>query len=324
MTNTITLIMPYIFLVAGLGVLIISGNILVTGSVQLARHLKMSTLLIGLTVVAFGTSAPELFTSISAALDGAPDIALGNVIGSNIANIALVLGLVALVCPIFIRNKLIGFDYMVMLFVSVFLLLIGFNGSIGRVGGFCLVFILVSYIISSVIKSRDEAKALEETGGTVETEKATIKPLTAILMVAAAIAGLYFSSGWFVRGARDIALHWGVSERVIGISIVAVGTSIPELTASLIAAFRKEPDLSVGNIIGSNLFNIAGVLGLTAIISPLRVENRSMFVFDMIWVLGLSVVFLLIMLPLSNGKISRWKGGLLLALYFAYMVILFR
>jgi cation:H+ antiporter len=151
-----------------------------------------------------------------------------------------------------------------------------------------------------------------------------MKPVRAVLMIVVAIAWLYFAAGWFVGGAREMALQWGVSERVIGVSIVAVGTSMPELTTSLIAAFKKEGDLSVGNIIGSNFFNIAGVLGLTATVRPLTIANQTMFVSDMMWLFGITVALLLMMIPLSKGKITRWESGLLLLAFAVYMVILYR
>ena len=309
-------IIPYIYLAAGLGVLIFSGNWLVTGSVQIARHLKISTLVVGLTIVAYGTSAPELFISIGAAFNGAHDIALGNVIGSNIANIACILALVVLICPITIKNKALGFDFGAMFFVSVLLFLFGFNGVLGFLEGLCFVLILLTYTAWTVIKSRKNS-------ATHEVEPATMKPLIAALMIFAAAVGLYFSSSWFVAGARQIALQWGVSERVIAVSIVAIGTSMPELISSLVAAFRKEADLSIGNIIGSNFFNIAGVLGITAIVRPLNINNQSLFFSDMIWVIGIAVALLLVMLPLSKGKINRWEGALLLGLFVVYMFVLY-
>ncbi|MCL2218928.1 MAG: calcium/sodium antiporter [Chitinispirillia bacterium] len=308
---------PYMYLAGGLGVLIFCGNWLVTGSIQIARHFKISTLVVGLTVVAYVTSAPEMFICIGAALDNAHDIALGNVIGSNIANIGCILAIVVLISPIPIRNRAIGFDFTVMFFVTCLLLLFGFNGTIGTIEGICLVAILITYTAWSVIKSR-------RCSSSKDIEAPTIKPAIALLMILAAVIGMYFSSGWFVHGAREIALQWGVSERVIAVSIVAVGTSAPELISSLIAAFRKEADLSIGNIIGSNFFNIAGVLGVTTIVKPLTVNNHPMFVSDMLWLFGISIVLLLTMIPLSKGKINRWEGGILLLIFSAYMFILYR
>ena len=307
----------YIWLFLGLAVMIFCGNWLVTGSVQLARHFKLSTLVVGLTIVAYGTSSPEIFVSVKAALAGSPDIALGNVIGSNIANIGFILAVVAMVCPIPIRNRTIGFD-IIMMFTATFLLLFfGLNGHIGLFEGACFVMILIAYTIWSIVRSR-KMTVLED------AVKATMKPLRASLMILVSIIGLYFSADWFVTGAREVALQWGVSERVIAASIVAVGTSMPELVASLIAAFRKEPELSVGNIIGSNFFNIAGVLGITVIVHPLKIADGAMFMTDMMWLFGISIGLLLAMMPLSKGKITRWESSWLLLAFVVYMVLLYR
>lgn len=307
----------YIYLILGLAVLIISGDLLVRGSVQLARRFKISTFIVGLTVVAFGTATPEIFISVKAAIDGSFDIAIGNVIGSSIANIGCILAIVVLVCPIVIRNRAISFDLAMMFSAIVLLFVFGFNGVVGRLEGIFLLIVLIAYILWSVFKSKKKDVSNE-------TEKATVKPLLASLMIIASIVGLYFSAEWFVYGAREIALQWGVSERVIAISVVAIGTSMPELITSLIAAFKKEPDLAIGNIIGSNFFNIAGVLGITAIIRPLTIANHTLFVLDMMWLFGISIALLLFMLPFSKGKITRWKGALLLLIFTTYMVILFR
>jgi cation:H+ antiporter len=317
MNGMITTLMPYIWFTVGLAVLVFCGNILVTGSVQLARYFKISSLVVGLTIVAYGTSAPEMFISIGAALNGANDIALGNVIGSNIANIGIILAVVVIICPIPIENKSFGFNLLFMFLVTILLFIFAYNGVIGRIEGICFLTLLAAYTAWSVITSRK--KMLD-----VKVETSTIKPLFAALMIITAIIGLYFSSGWLVGGAREIALRWGVSERVIAISIVAVGTSMPEFTASLIAAFRKEPDLSIGNIIGSNLFNIAGVLGVTTVVRPIPIASLSMFTYDMIWLFGISIALVLTMIPLTKGKMNRWEGGILLLIFMTYMVLLFR
>jgi len=309
-------LIPYAYLAAGLLVLIICGNWLVTGSVQLARYFKISTLVVGLTIVAYVTSAPEMFISVGAALENAHDIALGNVIGSNIANIGCILAIVVIISPIPIRNAAIGFDYFVMFFVTLLVFVFGYNGIISFFEGLIFVSILVAYTVWSVMKSK-------KTGEAKITEPATMKPVIALLIIAAAVVGLYFSSGWFVKGAKEIALQWGVSERVIAVSIVAVGTSTPELISSLIAAFRKEADLSIGNIIGSNFFNIAGVLGVTTVISPVKVVDHSLFVTDMMWLFGITIMLLLVMVPLSKGKINRWEGGILILIFAAYMFTLY-
>ena len=308
---------PYALLAVGLAVLILCGNWLVTGSVQLARHFRISTFIVGLTIAAYGTSAPEMFISVGAAIRGSHDIALGNVIGSNIANIGAILAIVALVATIPIQNKALGFDLAAMFFVTALLFVFGLNGVIGRIEGIAFVSLLVAYTAYSVIRSRKKISA-------GNSAPATMRPLLAAPLILAALVGLYFGADWFVDGAREIALQWGVSERVIAISIVAVGTSTPELVASLVAAFKKEADLSIGNIIGSNLFNIAGVLGLTTIIRPIPIGDLSVFVGDMIWLFGISALLLFAMFPLAKGRISRLEGGLFLAAFSVYMIILYR
>jgi len=306
----------YLSLFLGLIVLILCGNLLVTGSVQLARHFKISTLVVGLTIVAYVTSTPEIFISVKAALEGSPDIALGNVIGSNIANIGCILAVVAMVYPIPIRNSAIRFDLIIMFFVTCLLFVFGYNGMIGRSEGIFLLAILIVYTVWSILKSRKYLDAKK-------TIKATMNPWRATLMILAAIVGLYFSADWFVHGAREIALQWGVSERVIAVSVVAVGTSMPELITSLIAAFKKEADLSIGNIVGSNFFNIAGVLGLTTTVRGVSISNHSLFITDMTWLFAISIALLLVMIPLSKGKITRWEGGLLLLMFSIYMITLY-
>ena len=312
----VALTMPYVYLTAGLAVLIISGNLLVTGSVQIARYFKISTLVVGLTVVAYGTSAPEMFISVGAVLSDAHDIALGNVIGSNIANIGCILAVAVLVFPVPVNNKSLIFDLLIMFLFTVLLVVFGFNGVFGRFEGIILVLLLICYTAWSVIKSRKKCAG-------EKIEPFTIKPWLAGLMILISIVGLYFSSGWFVNGAKEIALQWGISERIIAISVVAIGTSMPELIAMLVAGFRKETDLTIGNIIGSNLFNIAGVLGVSAIFRPLQISNQGLFFSDMLWVLSISIALVLTMIPLSKGTIRRWEGALLLGIFSVYMVKLF-
>lgn len=310
--------MAYIFLVSGFILLLISGNYLVKGSVQLARHYKISTLVVGLTVVAFGTSAPEFFVSVKAAFYGVPDIAVGNVVGSNIANIALILGLVAIIYPISIQNKAVWFDWLVMTLVSGLLLVFGFNGVISFIEGVIFIVGLVIYILWSLYQSRKKMNSAAN-----ECPAPEMKLRWALLLVVFSIGGLYFGSEWLIKGARHLAASWGVSDRVIGISIVAFGTSVPELATSLVASFRKEADISVGNIVGSNIFNVLAVLGVTSVIKPLPINNIGMFTLDLVWVLGLSVLLLIFMVPLSRGKITRWKGGVFFMSYLAYIYLLF-
>lgn len=310
--------MAFVYLITGFVLLLVSGNYLVKGSVQLARYLKISTLVVGLTVVAFGTSAPELFVSIKAAFKGVADIAVGNIVGSNIANIALILGLVSIIYPIAIRNRTILFDWVVMTLVTLLLLFFGYNGVIGFLEGFVFLSLLVIYLFWSFYKSR---KSINNSG--VETPSPELAIHWALLMVLGSIVGLYFGAEWLVEGARELAQSWGVSDRVIGVSIVAFGTSVPELATSLIASLRKETDISVGNIVGSNIFNILAVLGATSVIKPLPINSPGLFTIDLVWMLGLSVLLLLFMIPLSKGMITRWKGALFFLTYLTYLYFLF-
>ncbi|ASB49661.1 calcium/sodium antiporter [Alkalitalea saponilacus] len=310
--------MAYIWLILGFTLLFYSGNWLVKGSTQLSAHFKISSLVIGLTVVAFGTSAPELFVSVKAAFSGVPDIAIGNIVGSNIANIGLVLGLVAMVMPIVINSKGIWFDWVIMIIATLMLILFSTNGVIGFWEGFAFLTALMLYLSWSVWQSRRKSRKEALTYPTPE-----IKLPTSIIIVLGSFVGLYFGAEWLVKGATELARTWGVSDRVIGISIVAFGTSVPELATSLAAIAKKENDISVGNIIGSNIFNIWAVLGATAVVKPLGIANITMLRIDLLWTILLSVMLLIFMIPLKNGIINRWKGVLLFLVYIYYIYILF-
>ncbi|WP_026473717.1 calcium/sodium antiporter [Alkaliflexus imshenetskii] len=311
--------MALIWLLIGFVTLFISGNWLVKGSVELSRHFKISTLVIGLTVVAFGTSAPELFVSIKAAYNGVPDLAVGNIVGSNIANIGLILGLVAMMMPIPIRNRNIRFDWGVMMLSTILLILFIQNGVLGLWEGLTFLVALGLYLFWSLYQSR---RKHSQSGETIL--KPSYPLYLAILVVVISVTGLYFGAEWLVKGAVELAERWGVSDRVIGISIVAFGTSIPELATSVIAIFKKENDISVGNIVGSNIFNIWAVLGATAVIRPLPVTNAHVLTADILWSAAFAILLLLFMLPLSNGNITRTKGAFMFFLYIAYIYLLFR
>jgi len=316
---------PYVMLAAGLAVLAFCGNWLVAGSVQLARFFRVSAFVVGLTVVAYGTSMPEMFISVGAALGGSPEIALGNVIGSNIANIGAILAIVALIATIPFRTRALLPDISAMLAATALLFAFGIDGRISRAEGIAFAALLAAYTAWTLIRARKRPAAAGAGGaGAPGAEPPSMRPLAAAALVLASLAGMHVGAGMLVDGAREMALQWGVSERVIAVSIVAVGTSAPELAASLAAAFRKEAELSIGNIIGSNIFNIAGVLGASAIARPLATGPRALFAGDMAWLGGISVLLLLAMLPMSKGKISRLEGGILLAVFAAYMAVLYR
>ncbi len=308
--------MEFIYLIIGLVLLVFSGKYLVFGSVQIAQRLRLSSMIVGLTVVAFGTSAPELIVSVSAAFDGHADIAIGNVVGSNIANIALILGLTAMVFPIVVKSKTILRDWIVMFLLSVVFIAFTLNDTFGRLEAFILFALLVGYVYYSVIKSRSEHNS-------EEAELRSIKTTYAILIIIASCIGLSYGAKLLVKGAAEIAHSLGITEKTISVTIVAFGTSVPELTASLVAAYKKEMDISIGNIIGSNIFNIGAVLGITGMICPITIEDFfSSYSIDMIAMLLTAVILLLLLLPLQKGVLTRAKGGFMFILYVAYIYVL--
>lgn len=309
--------MDVFFLLVGLFLLIFSGDFLVRGSVSLAAHFKVSKLVIGVVIVSLGTSAPELVVSLDAALKGHPDISIGNVIGSNIANIALILGLSALVSPIKVQKNGIHFDWVVMMVASLLLLFFSLNLKLQFFEGLLMVFLLILYIIWSITKSRKEKLASLET-----PPKPQYKLWLSLLFVLISTAGLIYGAEFLVRGASAIAIKMGVDERVISVSVIALGTSLPELATSLAAAARKEMDVFIGNIIGSNIFNILAILGLTSVITTIDI-HPMVLKFDIIWMLALALMLFVFLLPLRKGIISRWKGMILLTIYVVYIYLAF-
>ncbi|MEA2107741.1 MAG: calcium/sodium antiporter [Bacteroidota bacterium] len=309
--------MDVFFFLVGLFLLIFSGDFLVRGSVSLAAHFKVSKLVIGVVIVSLGTSAPELVVSLDAALKGHPDISIGNVIGSNIANIALILGLSALVSPIKVQKNGIHFDWVVMMVASLLLLFFSLNLKLQFFEGLLMVFLLTLYIIWSITKSRKEKLTSLET-----PPKPQYKFWLSLLFVLISTAGLIYGAEFLVRGASAIAIKMGVDERVISVSVIALGTSLPELATSLAAAARKEMDVFIGNIIGSNIFNILAILGLTSVITTIDI-HPMVLKFDIIWMLALALMLFVFLLPLRKGIISRWKGMILLTIYVVYIYLAF-
>ncbi len=307
----------YLLVLAGFVLLFLCGNWLVRGGLELSRHFHVSPLVAGLTIVAFGTSAPELFVSVKAVFTNAPDISIGNVVGSNIANIALILGAVAIVFPLHVKKPSLINDWLVMMFSFLLLFFFLSNGVLETVEGVSFMVLIIVYIIWSVWSSRRHAAKAEES-----FPAPTLKILPSLGLVLLAVLGLYFGAEWLVKGASDLAIGWGVSERVVGISVVAFGTSVPELATSLAASFKKEMDISIGNIIGSNIFNVFSILGVTALLKPLEV-SATVISFDMIWMVAVAVLLILFLLPLRKGVLSRWKGAFLLLIYIVYIWFLF-
>ncbi|NOZ45657.1 MAG: calcium/sodium antiporter [Chlorobi bacterium] len=309
--------MEYIQLLLGFIVLLFSGHYLVKGSVLLAKYFKISTLVIGVTVVSLGTSAPELFVSLKAALFNHPEISIGNVVGSNIANIALVLGLTAIFNPIQVKKSSIVIDWPIMMASGILFYIFILNNKLQFYEGIIFLTIIFIYVFWSIQNSRKKEKEANN-NQIVKTSSLWM----AIVFIVLSSLGLMFSSTWLVNGAKQIALNIGVSERVISISLIAFGTSVPELATSLIAAFKHETDISIGNIIGSNIFNILGILGTTSVVKEIPV-NFQEFKTDIFWMLGISLLLFVLIIPLKGGILKRYKGLILFAIYCIYIYSIF-
>jgi len=301
--------LDWVILLGGLVGLLFGGEALVRGSVGIARRLAIAPLLIGLTVVGFGTSTPELLVSVDAALRGVPDIAIGNIVGSNIANILLIVGLSALVWPIRVLGGTLRRDTGVMMAAALVLIPVFWLGAIGRLSGAVLVAGLIAYLVWAYLRPG---------AGKAEDDPSPMVPLwQSALWVAVGLVALMLGARLLVDGAVSIARGYGVSEAFIGLTIVAVGTSLPELATSLIAALRRQSEIAIGNIVGSNIFNVLGILGVTAVIAPIPVAPRFL-TFDLPVMIAVSLV--LTGLLLTRPVIGRGVGVALLAGYAAYVL----
>lgn len=306
-------------IVIGLAALVAGGDFLVKGAVGIAVKARLSKLVIGMTVVSFGTSAPELIVSLQAAFDNVPEIAIGNVIGSNIANLALVLGITVLIFPMPVGMNTKKYDWPMMMIASLLFYLFALNFSIERWEGVLMFIILIGFVAFLVVNSRNNNVRMDEKVPTdIPTGKINVWKYLGFLAVG--LVMLYFGSQWLVGGATDLALGLGVSKHIIGITIVAFGTSVPELVTSVVAAYRKETDISVGNLVGSNVFNILCVLGLTAAIKPIPIESHVVS-WDMLWMLGIALILLPMMF--IGPRIGRLSGVILIGSYITYILMLF-
>ncbi len=311
--------MMYALAVGGLVLLCLGGEMLVRGAVALARRLGVSSLLIGLTVVGFGTSAPEFLVCLEAALAGQPDIAVGDVIGSNIANVLLILGVAALIFPIRCDRAVVFRDGAAMLVSSAVLVALGMTGIILRWQGGVMIAALLGFIGYSYWSEKHrKSRSLHAS----EVEEFSDIPLSlplSVVFLAAGLAALVGGSKLLLEGAVSIALAAGVSEAVIGLTLVAVGTSLPELATGVIAALRRHTDVAIGNVLGSNIFNIMGMLGLTAVVTPLPI-GAQMAAFDL-WVM-LAVAVVLIPFLMTGWRLDRIEASVFLAAYAAYVAVL--
>lgn len=310
--------MSILLIFLGLGLLVVGGDFLVRAAVGLSLKLKLSKMIIGLTVVSFATSAPELLVSVQAAIDGFSDISLGNVIGSNIANIGLVLGVTAIITPLSIDKYFYKFNWPVMMLLSVGLYFIMQSGNkISSPEGVALVTILIIYLV--LLISRANSRSVNDAPQQFDNKLAVVSNFKIVIWLFIGAVTLYLGSKWLVSGAVALASTLGVSERVISITMIAVGTSVPELAASVIAALKKEKALSLGNLIGSNIFNIASVLGITAIIQPIAVKSQELFTNDLWWMLGFAGVLIPLAFLPNKFEIGRIKGLVLLVGYCVFI-----
>jgi len=309
--------MTFIQFSAGLLFLIVGAETLVRGASRLAATFGLSPLVIGLTVVAFGTSSPELAVSIKATLSGQGSLAVGNVIGSNIFNILFILGLSALIVPLYVSQQLIRLDVPLMIVLSVIVLVMSLDGQIGRADGLLLVVGIVSYIGFLIYQSRTAQTRAESTHADAGDQAGASSWVINVILVLVGLGLLVLGSRWLVQSAVVFATQLGVSELVIGLTIVAAGTSLPEVVTSVIAAIRGERDMAVGNVIGSNLFNLMAVLGMAGIVAPAGIEVSSATVrFDI--PVMIAVAFACLPIFFTGGTISRWEGALLLGYYVAF------
>lgn len=305
-------------LAGGLFFLYIGAEGLVRGSASLALRLGLTRLVIGLTVVAFGTSSPELVVSIKAALDGNSTISLGNVIGSNICNIALILGLSGLISPIRIHAQVVRRQIPVMIIVSVVLTLMLMDGNLSRLEGMGLFFGIIAYTVYSIYLARKETNL----SGDEKTGDTSIKPqrklFLDLLFVIVGLAMLVVGASLFVSGAVSLAQILGIRQSVIGLTIVAIGTSLPELATSLVASVKKEGDMAIGNVVGSNIFNILAILGVSSLLRPMEMGDIGMF--D----LFVMLVMAILVLPMARTGflLTRREGTILLAIYCGYIYYL--
>ena len=320
------MIWEIIYIVLGLGLLTFGGDILVRGSVSLAIQLGLSPLLVGMVVVGFGTSAPELLVSISATLNQQPDIAVGNIVGSNIANFLLILGFGMLLAPIICTDRAIKRDAVAVVFASLGLLVVAMGGTVTQFEGGIMLASLLAYLGFSIVMSRRQvaSQKADTEPSTYQSEAEEFNAFSGVMIsVIVSVAGiimLVFGADCLVSGASNVARAFDISEAVIGLSLVAIGTSLPELAATIAAAVKRHTDVIIGNIMGSTLFNILSIVGITAMISPLSVDEH-MIKTDI--PLALMVVTVTAGIILLLSRLSRPQGVVMLISYVGYIVWLF-
>ena len=302
----------------GFGLLILGGNWLLKSAISISLRLQIPKIIIGMTVVSFATSAPELIVSIKAALNGYPDLALGNVVGSNIANLAFVLGITLLIAKIEVQKSFFTINWPVMITASLLLCFFLLNDYvISTIEGVFLFLFLTIFLIYLL---KFQKQVVEEE---LSEDIISLSKLKTLVFLIIGSVGLWGGSEFLIKGATNLALDFGVSERIIGITVVSVGTSIPELTASIIAVLKKEKAISLGNLVGSNIFNILAVVGITSIITPITASDSTLYTHDIYWMLGVSLLLPMLVFMPKKMQLDQKSGILLLLLYgvFLYQTI---
>ncbi len=316
------MVMTFVLFVVGFVFLIKGADVLVEGSSSIAKKYKISNIVIGLTIVAFGTSAPELIISSLAAIKGQSDISLGNIIGSNISNTLLILGIVAMITPLLIKKNTINREipFSLLSVVAVFILINDFFidnalvSSLSRGDGLILILFFIIFIYYTFIISKSDRNALSSFSG----EKIEVySNLTATGMIIVGLVGLFFGGRWIVDGAIEFAKIFGLSEAFIGLTIVAIGTSLPELAASVVAAKKGKADMAIGNVIGSNIFNFLWVLGFSSMLNPISYDIALNA--DMLILINITIILLILIYVGKKNILSKHEGVFLIILYIAYM-----
>ena len=312
------MILQYALILLSLILLFGGAEMLVKGSASVAARAGLTPLMIGLTVVAFGTSSPELAVSLEAALMGQGDVAVGNVVGSNLLNIAVILGLSALICPIGVNLQLIKVDVPIMILVTILLPLVLLDSRLGRLEGGLFFAGIILYTLLNVQMARKGSTTEVEGEFAEGVPKMTRHWSLDLLLIVGGLVVLVLGSRLLVDNCLQVARAFHISEAVIGLTVIALGTSMPELATSIVAAIRRQPDIALGNVVGSNIFNILGTLGLSAMVAPMAVPGIQML--DYAVMVGVSL--LLLPFLMTGLRLARFEGGILLAAYISYLFVL--
>ena len=306
--------MNFLLIFGGFILLILGGNWLLKSAVSISLRLQIPKIVIGMTVVSFATSAPELIVSIKSALEGYPDLAIGNVIGSNISNLGLVLGITLLIAKIDVQKSFYTTDWSVMMIASFLLFFFLYNDHVISSTEGIILFSFLAVFLIYLLRFQKQAVVDEMP----EDDEALSNYKTALFLIIGGV-GLWGGSELLINGATHLAKDFGVSERIIGITVVSVGTSIPELAASIIAVIKKEKAISIGNLIGSNVFNILAVLGITSMITPINIKDPALYTNDIYWMLGISFSLLLLVFMPKKMRLERKSGVILLIAYAIFL-----